>query len=156
MAWEAMQQPYCGFGAFGASAAQKSFTKTLTRARTNYLAQVKKSTVPPVAPKAAATTPIPAKVAPVTTPTVKKTPVSTTKVQITRTLQRGQSSAEVKALQSALVQQGFLSQENATGYFGAITESALIDFQIKRGLVTSRTAAGAGLVGPKTRAALNS
>ena len=42
-AWGAMEEPYCGFGAFGSSAALKSYQKTVLRARTNWLDAVKKS-----------------------------------------------------------------------------------------------------------------
>lgn len=43
-AWEALEAPYCGFGAFGSSAAVKSYTKTVTRARAAFLNVVKKNT----------------------------------------------------------------------------------------------------------------
>ncbi len=42
LAWEAMEEPYCGFGAFGTSAAIKSYNKTADRARANFLDAVKK------------------------------------------------------------------------------------------------------------------
>lgn len=41
-AWDAMNEPYCGFGAFGSSAALKSYEKTVSRARANFLDAVKK------------------------------------------------------------------------------------------------------------------
>lgn len=41
-AWGAMEEPYCGFGAFGSSAAFKSYQKTVLRARTAWLEAVKK------------------------------------------------------------------------------------------------------------------
>ena len=34
LAWDAMEEPYCGFGAFGNTAAKKSYDKTIVRART--------------------------------------------------------------------------------------------------------------------------
>ncbi len=43
IAWDAMQQPYCGFGAFGMSAARKSYDKTIERARTEFLTAAKRS-----------------------------------------------------------------------------------------------------------------
>jgi len=55
--WEAMQEPYCGFGSMGVSAAQKSYQKTLTRLRTNFLAAVKKAKAIPVAVTSTKTTP---------------------------------------------------------------------------------------------------
>lgn len=42
-AWEAMEEPYCGFGAFGSSAAVKSYKKTVERARSTFLDAVKKN-----------------------------------------------------------------------------------------------------------------
>lgn len=42
-AWGAMEEPYCGFGAFGSSAALKSYQKTVLRARTTWLDAVKKN-----------------------------------------------------------------------------------------------------------------
>lgn len=41
-AWGAMEEPYCGFGAFGAPVALKSYQKTVTRARATFLEAVKK------------------------------------------------------------------------------------------------------------------
>jgi hypothetical protein len=43
MAWEAMEQPYCGFGAFGTSAANKSYNKSVTRIRARFLDAAKKN-----------------------------------------------------------------------------------------------------------------
>ena len=42
LSWDAMLEPYCGFGSHGVVAAQKSYVKTVTRVRANFLAQVKK------------------------------------------------------------------------------------------------------------------
>lgn len=159
LGWEAMKQPYCGFGAFGASAAQKSLQKTLTRARTNFLAQVKLGTVPVATTATEATATKVAvsavKTAAAPTPVVKKTSLSLQKLKVTHTLKYGQRSGEVKALQDFLVKEGFLTAENATGYFGINTQKAIVAFQLKHKLIASRAAAGAGLVGPKTRQALN-
>ncbi|MEK7212376.1 MAG: peptidoglycan-binding protein, partial [Patescibacteria group bacterium] len=66
-------------------------------------------------------------------------------------LTRGQSGEEVKALQQLLIKLGFLSADvGATSYFGSLTEAAVKDFQRSKGLEP------VGLVGPQTRAALNS
>lgn len=75
--------------------------------------------------------------------------------QFTRTLQKGSSGPEVRTLQALLVNEGYLATE-PTGYFGALTEKALQDFQIKAGIVSSGSAAttGWGVFGPKTRAAI--
>lgn len=66
---------------------------------------------------------------------------------------------EVKALQIALQLDGtFPMAVNTTGYFGAVTEQSVKNFQRKYNIVTSGTPAttGYGRVGPKTRAKLNS
>lgn len=41
-AWGAMEEPYCGFGAFGPAVGMKSYLKTVTRARAAFLDAVKK------------------------------------------------------------------------------------------------------------------
>lgn len=45
LAWGAMEEPYCGFGAFGNSAAKKSYDKTVARARTEFLTEARKTQV---------------------------------------------------------------------------------------------------------------
>ena len=42
-----------------------------------------------------------------------------------------------------------------TGYFGPLTEKAIISFQLKYNLITSEKDIAAGYVGPKTRAKIN-
>jgi len=42
MLWDAMEEPYCGYGAFGASATKRSYEKNANRLRTTFLASVKK------------------------------------------------------------------------------------------------------------------
>lgn len=39
--WSAMEQPYCGYGSRGIAAVKKSFLKSIDRARTEFLAEVK-------------------------------------------------------------------------------------------------------------------
>lgn len=182
LGWAAMQEPYCGFGAFGASAAQKSLTKTMTRARTDFTAKAQKkgpadeakvamstlsllpsssSAVVPASTSAnltasttADTVPAPA---PAPTPAPSPKPVVTAKSAAKReilsgTLKKGHRSAEVTKLQNFLIEKGYLEEGSATGYFGPQTEKAVIAFQKDRKLITSSGSAGAGLVGPKTRA----
>lgn len=48
LAWDAMTEPYCGFGAFGTSAANKSYTKSVTHTRARFLAAAKASKIQPV------------------------------------------------------------------------------------------------------------
>jgi len=40
--WSAMEEPYCGYGAFGTSAARHSYEKNANRLQTNFLHDVKK------------------------------------------------------------------------------------------------------------------
>ena len=39
--WSAMEEPYCGYGAYGMTAVKKSFNKSIERTRTEFLAEVK-------------------------------------------------------------------------------------------------------------------
>lgn len=41
LAWGAMTEPYCGYGAFGISAARKSYDKSVARLRQRFLDKVK-------------------------------------------------------------------------------------------------------------------
>jgi chitodextrinase len=66
---------------------------------------------------------------------------------ITHTLTKTSNGSEVSFLQSTLKALGFFTGE-VTGYFGAQTEAAVINFQSSKGLDP------VGVVGPKTRAAL--
>ena len=45
LAWEAMEEPYCGFGAFGTTAARKSYTKSVDRSRARFLEVAKQKKV---------------------------------------------------------------------------------------------------------------
>lgn len=40
--WEAMTEPYCGYGSMGITAAKKSYNKSVSRARSQFLAETKK------------------------------------------------------------------------------------------------------------------
>lgn len=70
-----------------------------------------------------------------------------------RTLQKGSEGSDVLELQKILKSGGFLAAE-PTGYFGAMTEKGLGDFQVKSKLLPagSGISAGLGIFGPKTRA----
>lgn len=80
-----------------------------------------------------------------------KPKLTTTTVSITSTtsLSLGKSGSEVTKLQTRLKELGFFTGD-ITGYFGSITEKAVKDFQIAKGIEPL------GIVGPKTRTALNS
>lgn len=45
LAWGAMEEPYCGFGAFGSAAATKSYQKTIARTRDEFLTEARKTQV---------------------------------------------------------------------------------------------------------------
>lgn len=66
-----------------------------------------------------------------------------------RNLALGSRGADVDALQQILIDGGFLKIASPTGYFGALTRTAVIAFQAKYSI------AQVGLVGPQTRAQLN-
>ena len=176
LGWEAMQQPYCGFGAFGSSAAQKSLDKTLTRARADFLAKAEKhktddatvlaSTLTLLPSSSAAIVPASVIVTPsthvTTTSTTTSAPKSTVTADtsdatpsITHALKLGDRSTEVTRLQAFLATKGYLPRGSATGYFGPSTQKALIRFQKAKHIITTSNSSGAGVVGPKTRDLIN-
>lgn len=75
---------------------------------------------------------------------------------ISRLLQIGASGTDVTNLQVFLASEGLFDMENATGYFGKLTEAAVQAWQKVKAIVTEGDPAttGFGAVGPKTRAAL--
>ena len=64
--------------------------------------------------------------------------------------------AEVVKLQNFLISRGYLAADMNTGYFGQMTEAAVLKFQMEQGIVSSSNGPGAGRVGPATLAAINS
>ncbi len=76
---------------------------------------------------------------------------------LTESLALGSSGVEVRTLQGGLKQLGFYTHPEITGYFGAITEKAVQQFQAVHAIVHSGTPAstGFGVVGPKTRNVFN-
>jgi peptidoglycan hydrolase-like protein with peptidoglycan-binding domain len=74
---------------------------------------------------------------------------------LTRTLVRGESGADVSALQQFLSKN--LLAVTPTGYFGPLTQVAVQEWQSENGIVSSGTPAtnGYGIVGPRTRAAMS-
>ena len=89
--------------------------------------------------KLGATPPPPATVQ--TTPTAITTPTT-----YTRDLTLGSTGSDVTALQTYLIQKEYLQPGYATGYFGTLTQSALIKFQQANDIVPAL-----GYFGPKTR-----
>lgn len=87
----------------------------------------------------------------------KQTTVSSFK--FTSNLWRGLTNSDVVQLQKLLAQDKSIYPENITsGYYGSLTQKAVERFQIKYGIVSSGSPLtnGFGVVGPKTRAVLNS
>ncbi len=91
---------------------------------------------------------------PATAPTVGALSLSGT---LTTYLYYGLRSGEVKALQSILAEQGYLSSDRATGFFGTLTLGAVKKFQCDKGIICEGDvgSTGWGSVGPKTRETLN-
>ncbi len=73
------------------------------------------------------------------------TPISVSAASI---LKRGSSGNEVKRVQATLMELGYYTYPKTTGYYGAITESAVKRFQKDYGIKTD------GVFGTKTRNAL--
>ena len=94
--------------------------------------------------KLGATPPKPATVQ--TTPTVSSPTTITTSTTYTRDLTLESTGSDVTALQTYLIQQGYLQSGYATGYFGVLTQSALIKFQQANNITPAL-----GYFGPKTR-----
>ncbi|MES2007142.1 MAG: HYR domain-containing protein [Patescibacteria group bacterium] len=67
----------------------------------------------------------------------------------TKTLMQGSVGTEVTMLQKVLADFGFLKISTPTGFFGTLTKVAVMGYQTSRGIEA------VGIVGPKTRAALN-
>jgi len=158
VAWEAMNEIHCGYGNPGYASSKKSYTKTIDRTRAAFLAAAKgqpkntKVIAPAETPKAAVK-PVAAKVE---TAPAKLT--VTTKRLIPRGLHKGQRSSDVQELQKILLthfKEKIDTQNNATGYFGPLTHELVIKFQLEKKLIATRYSPGAGLVGPKTSAAIN-
>ena len=66
--------------------------------------------------------------------------------------------ADVTLLQEILVKEGLLAADSATGFFGRLTQAAVIAFQEKYAdelLAPAGLTKGTGVVGPATRKKLN-
>jgi peptidoglycan hydrolase-like protein with peptidoglycan-binding domain len=70
-------------------------------------------------------------------------------------LEFGDSGDEVVELQKTFQKLGY-SELEISGEYDSATELAVLDFQIKSEIIAVEDEAGAGIFGPKTRAALNS
>lgn len=145
--WAAMEEPYCGYGKYGISSSIHSYAKGADRARLAFLTAVK------AIPKGKA-------IAVTKTPVVQATSTILTKedMGIPSGLRRGQRSETVRNLQKLLAKHFDQSAESdwITGYFGPVTYSYVVKFQLEKKLIPSPNSSAAGLVGPRTSAALNS
>lgn len=176
LAWEAMEQPYCGYGSYGAKSAVHSYSKTVSRARSEFVTAAKSGKV---------VTPLPLSNAEVVTPSLTAKSISaaatttkdvaTTEVKKTdkvavktsakkfakkavkKGLKRGDRSEDVKALQQRLVDHFNLTpaDDYVTGYFGPTTYKLLVKYQLEKGIVKSKDDDACGLIGPKTVTKLN-
>lgn len=171
-AWAAMEEPYCGYGSYGAASAVKSYSKSVVRARSAFLeavknvAKVKTATIA-VAPTAApapepAPTPAPVPAPVIAAPTaiaapapVSPKPAPTAK--IVRGLSRGMRSSAVADLQNFLVKYFSLKQGvlPVTGFFGPLTEQYVVEYQVERRVIPAAGAPGSGLIGPRTAQQMN-
>ena len=60
------------------------------------------------------------------------------------------SGGQVRLLQQALADLGFFDAQKINGHFGPQTKEAVFQYQLDRGIVTSKSDTGAGYVGPST------
>jgi chitodextrinase len=83
---------------------------------------------------------------------------SSPQVKLTRNLYRTIKGDDVKILQNFLISQNLLSVDSNTGFFGPLTEKAVQAFQKAQGIVSSGNfwSTGYGMIGPTTRAKINS
>lgn len=116
--------------------------------------------VPPFVPSAAPTPVLPSPVvgpAPSSIPSVPSAISPTTESiigSLTQSLYYGLRGGQVTTLQSLLAENGYLAPIDETGFFGNLTRAAVEKFQCAESVVCTG-GPGWGLVGPKTRAALN-
>lgn len=67
----------------------------------------------------------------------------------------GSQGREVIKLQKLLEEFGFLKEPFREGHYDKRTKKAVLEFQLKKGIIKSKKSAGAGRTGPKTRKALD-
>ena len=115
---------------------------------------------PPATPVVPATPAVPT-----ISPAVPASPAlirASSRASFNRQLVIGSVGDDVKSLQQFLNSRGFMvspagpgAPGNETKFFGPATRAAVIKFQLANGIIQSATGAGAGHVGPKTRARIN-
>ena len=75
---------------------------------------------------------------------------------LTRYLSFGMSGTDVSSAQTFLAQDVTLYPQGlVTGYFGSLTKSAVINFQVRNGIVANSGSLGAGRIGPATMPVMN-
>jgi peptidoglycan hydrolase-like protein with peptidoglycan-binding domain/3D (Asp-Asp-Asp) domain-containing protein len=77
-----------------------------------------------------------------------------TSLPLNRALTIGDSGSDVEALQQVLTDLGYI-RSGITGSFDLVTQNAVMRYQLKEGLIDSKSDPAAGYVGPTTRAYLN-
>lgn len=60
------------------------------------------------------------------------------------------NGGQVRLLQQALADLGFFDAQKINGNFGSMTKEAVTQYQLDRGIITSRSDTGTGYVGPTT------
>lgn len=77
-------------------------------------------------------------------------------IPITSTLLLGMTNNQVKILQRVLRDWGYFKYPTITGYYGTLTQQAVLDFQQEEGIVKFGVESMFGAIcGPKTRQAIN-
>ena len=71
-----------------------------------------------------------------------------------KVLAKGDTGSDVRRLQRALRDLGYLPSKDMTGTFADRTEKALLQYQKDRVIITEQMSKGAGVFGPATRASL--
>lgn len=162
-AWAAMEDSYCGYGAYGNASAIKSFTKSITRARSTFLEKIKHpetATVSLMKQEVVQVSLADDSIKSTSTPLTKKVKIlgKSNGSEIVRSgLRKGMRSEAVKILQKRLAKHfGVAESDLVTGYFGPMTQKYVIMYQLEKKLISGSSSTAAGLVGPKTSSSLNS
>lgn len=106
--------------------------------------------VTPIEPVSIAPPPPPPAPLPIPVPQIVTKQVTLPAEEPSGYLRKGMRGQEVKSLQEALLAQGYLKNDEVTGYFGSATEEAVKKLQTASGLEA------VGFVGPRTKELLAS
>ena len=157
VAWNAMNEPYCGYGDYGTASAIKSYGKSVVRAQAAFATAVKGLSKGKVVVQAIVETTVKTTSATHAAPVVVAPP-KVSSASISSGLTIGMRSSAVTVLQNKLAAYFHLAADasTVTGYFGPKTEGLVEKFQIEKKIISSAQSYGAGCVGPKTAAALSS